>query len=318
MTTLMEEANGSRFAANRLLRTETNYISNQATAEAYEDAGIEKYRYMSVLDGRTSKKCQEKDGQEFLLSEKEVGVNYPPLHPWCRSSVAPVIDGISHEHMKRWARDPVTGEEMKVPRDMSYQEWLKTMQDKHGVDTVEQSRKMLLNRSQDMKQYQDYISVMGKTNLPKTFDGFQQMKYTQPEKYAFAKLDYKRQSRLLSNPELALPNAANVTAADAKFTGYLFNPQNRDGWAKGVALTSRLGYDEGSWKALRNQIIANTTKYPVTIHKQNEYGTHYEQLMVLYGENGKPANVLVAWLNKNGKTRMTNAYIKEVKESGQD
>ncbi|MGI6689328.1 MAG: minor capsid protein [Christensenellales bacterium] len=115
----------SRFAANRLLRTETNYITNQATAEAYADAGIERYRYMAVLDGRTSRMCQEKDGQEFLLSEKEVGVNYPPLHPWCRSSVEPVIDGISHAHMKRWARDPVTGEEMKVPRDMSYREWQK-------------------------------------------------------------------------------------------------------------------------------------------------------------------------------------------------
>ena len=120
---LMEQANGSRFAANRLLRTETNYITNQATAEAYADAGIEKYRYMAVLDGRTSDICQSKDGQEFLLSEKEVGVNYPPLHPFCRSHVECVIDGIVYERMKRWARHPVTGEEMKVPRTMTYRQW---------------------------------------------------------------------------------------------------------------------------------------------------------------------------------------------------
>ncbi|MGI6724816.1 MAG: minor capsid protein [Christensenellales bacterium] len=184
---LMGEANGSRFAANRLLRTETNYISNQATAEAYADAGIERYRYMAVLDGRTSRMCQEKDGQEYLLSEKEVGVNYPPLHPWCRSSVEPVIDGISRERMQRWARDPVTGEEMKVPRTMTYQEWLKTMQDKHGTATVEQGRRMLLNRSRDMKQYQDYAAVIGKKELPKSLAGFQSIKYNEPEKWRLLK-----------------------------------------------------------------------------------------------------------------------------------
>jgi SPP1 gp7 family putative phage head morphogenesis protein len=133
---LMEQAQGSRFAANRLLRTETNYISNQATAEAYEQAGITHYRYMAVLDGRTSRICQEKDGNEYPLSEKEVGVNYPPLHPWCRSSVAPVIDGQNLAQMKRWARDPATGEEMKVPRDMSYKEWQKWRADgKPEMDT---------------------------------------------------------------------------------------------------------------------------------------------------------------------------------------
>ena len=72
---------------------------------------------------RTSPMCQEHDGKVYELAKVEVGVNYPPLHPWCRSSIAPEIDGISREHMKRWARDPQTGEDMKVPRDMNYQEW---------------------------------------------------------------------------------------------------------------------------------------------------------------------------------------------------
>lgn len=120
---LMEQAKGSRYAANRLLRTETNYVTNQATADAFEDAGIERYRFMAVLDGRTSDICQRKDGNEYLLSEKEVGKNWPPLHPWCRSTCEPVIDGVSRERMTRWARDPNTGEQTKVPRTMTYREW---------------------------------------------------------------------------------------------------------------------------------------------------------------------------------------------------
>ena len=51
-----------RMAANRLLSTETNYIANQATAEAYEDAGdkgvlhlryrMENINEMSGFDGQ--------------------------------------------------------------------------------------------------------------------------------------------------------------------------------------------------------------------------------------------------------------------------
>jgi SPP1 gp7 family putative phage head morphogenesis protein len=121
--TLMEQAQGSRFAANRLLRTETNYISNQATAEAFEDAGITHYIYLAVLDGRTSTKCQGLDGQKFALADKEVGVNYPPAHPWCRSLPSPYIDDEVIKTQTRWARNPKTGEQMKVPRTRSYNDW---------------------------------------------------------------------------------------------------------------------------------------------------------------------------------------------------
>ena len=117
------EAQFGRYAANRLLRTETNYVTNMAQAEAYESAGIEKYRYMAVLDARTSKLCREKDGKEYYLKDKQVGVNYPPLHPFCRSTTEAVIDGLARDKMKRWARDPATGEQMKVPADISYREW---------------------------------------------------------------------------------------------------------------------------------------------------------------------------------------------------
>lgn len=120
---LMAQSDMGRFAANRLLATETTYIATQATIEAYEDAGITHYRFMAVLDGRTSTMCQEKDGEIIEIAKAEVGVNLPPLHPWCRSSLEPHIDSLVRERMERWARHPETGEEMKVPRDMSYNDW---------------------------------------------------------------------------------------------------------------------------------------------------------------------------------------------------
>jgi SPP1 gp7 family putative phage head morphogenesis protein len=120
---LMEQCNYSRFATNRLLRTETSYVTNQVEAEAYQDAGVEKYELVAVLDGRTSPKCQELDGKTFPLDEKEVGVNFPPLHCFCRTVTAPVLAWATKEGLERLARDPVTGEVQKVPRDMNYKEW---------------------------------------------------------------------------------------------------------------------------------------------------------------------------------------------------
>ena len=116
------EAQYQKYAANRLIRTESAYVANQTTAVAYEECGIERYEYMATLDSRTSEKCSGLDGKIFEVSEKEVGVNYPPTHPHCRSSVAPVIDGLTREGLTRAARD-ANGKSVYVPRDMKYQEW---------------------------------------------------------------------------------------------------------------------------------------------------------------------------------------------------
>lgn len=121
-----------KMAANRLLRTEYNHVTGQADMEAYEDAGCDKYRYMAVLDGRTSTICRDLDGKVFNVKDRKVGVNMHPMHPWCRSTTEPVFDDDALTKMERWARDPVTGEEMRVPPDMTYREWEKKMEELHG------------------------------------------------------------------------------------------------------------------------------------------------------------------------------------------
>ncbi len=121
-----------KMAANRLLRTEYNYVTGQADMEAYEDAGFDKYRYLAVLDGRTSTVCRDLDGKVFPLKDQKIGVNMHPMHPWCRSTTEPVFDDLVIENQARWARDPVTGEEMHVPADMTYREWEKKMEEMHG------------------------------------------------------------------------------------------------------------------------------------------------------------------------------------------
>ena len=120
------------------------------------------------------------------------------------------------------------------------------------------------------------------------------------------------------NPELALPKASKATAADEKFTKYLFNPDNKDGWAKGVAFESRLGYNNSNWQALQKSILQAAPKYPATLRGEDENGASYGQQIILKGLKGRPANVVVGWKTKDGKTWMTTAYIKEVKLNDKD
>lgn len=76
----------------RLLRTEVNYTLNQTTLDGYKEAGIEKYEFSATLDSRTSQICSELNGEIFEIKKIAVGLNYPPMHPRCRSTTIPIID----------------------------------------------------------------------------------------------------------------------------------------------------------------------------------------------------------------------------------
>lgn len=79
--------------ANTLVRTETQYFLNQGQADRYKERGVERYQFSAADDERTSEECEEKNEEIFYFSEMETGVNFPPLHPNCRSTIVPVIEG---------------------------------------------------------------------------------------------------------------------------------------------------------------------------------------------------------------------------------
>ena len=92
----------------RLLRTEVNYVLNQATLDGYKEAGIEKYEFSATLDSRTSQICSELHGNIFEIKNIAVGLNYPPMHPRCRSTTIPIID---YESLAKQAQDEIGGKD---------------------------------------------------------------------------------------------------------------------------------------------------------------------------------------------------------------
>lgn len=113
-------------AAKTLVRTETAYIFEKATREAYEAGGIEWYEYLATLDSRTSEACQELDGKHFKVKDAVPGKNYPPMHPNCRSTT---VCWFPDEEKKKAAttRDAKdgNGKYYEVPADMTYKQWRK-------------------------------------------------------------------------------------------------------------------------------------------------------------------------------------------------
>ena len=109
--------------ARRLIRTESAFFHNQMELLSYEDAEITKYRFVAVLDKRTSYICQEHDNKVYDTDKAVPGVNYPPLHPWCRSTTIAHDDDIDYSKLERRARNPKTGKVEYVPADMSYDDW---------------------------------------------------------------------------------------------------------------------------------------------------------------------------------------------------
>lgn len=111
----------SRSVAARLILTESAYFAGQSRMDSYKELGIEQYKYTATLDKRTSRLCKNMDGEVFAISEAEVGINYPPLHAYCRSTTIPHYEDNVQE---RIARDE-DGKNQAVPGDMTYEQWEK-------------------------------------------------------------------------------------------------------------------------------------------------------------------------------------------------
>lgn len=117
----------SKSVAERLILTESAYFSGQSRLDGYKSQGIKNYKFVATLDSRTSDKCRHMDGEVIPVSEAKAGVNYPPLHAYCRSTTIPYFeDGAGDNEDKEPSERAARGKDGKtysVPADMTYREW---------------------------------------------------------------------------------------------------------------------------------------------------------------------------------------------------
>lgn len=82
---LRELTDYGKFAAERLIRTETTYVTNMAEIEGYKECGIDKYIFIATLDLRTSEQCRKMDRKVIDVDDAKVGINLSPLHPFAEA-----------------------------------------------------------------------------------------------------------------------------------------------------------------------------------------------------------------------------------------
>lgn len=215
----------AKYYADRLVRTETNHFNNEADAMAYADMGLDKYVFMATLDTRTSTICQEMDGEVIELKDRQPGVNFPPMHPNCRSKTRAYIGEETEKTIKRRARNPVTGE-TGIIDNISYKEWAK----QHGIDQLDSKALKQFNPldSYDRKQYDNYKKIFPEID---NVDKFRKIKYNNVELWDKYKREYrvlnqyKMDSGSLSNDKiLDLDNKAitfkrDILRSDQKYDG---------------------------------------------------------------------------------------------------
>ena len=78
------------YEAKRLLVTEAARVQGDIQIDSMEQAGYEEYVYIS--EPTACDICKHLDGQHFKIKDREVGVNYYPMHPFCKCSSAAYYD----------------------------------------------------------------------------------------------------------------------------------------------------------------------------------------------------------------------------------
>jgi SPP1 gp7 family putative phage head morphogenesis protein len=130
-----------KFATERLIRTETTYVTNQGELESYKAAGIEEYIFLATLDLRTSEQCRVHDNKKYKVSEAVAGENLPPLHPYCRSTTRAYLE--DKKRGPRRARDPLTRDTYLID-NMSYEDWYqKFVVEKYGEQNAVKFERMI-------------------------------------------------------------------------------------------------------------------------------------------------------------------------------
>ena len=87
---LRSQFNVSKHEAKRLLVTEASRVQGDVQLDAIEQAGYGEYIYIS--EPTACDICKQLDGKHFKIKDREVGVNFYPMHPYCKCSSAAYFD----------------------------------------------------------------------------------------------------------------------------------------------------------------------------------------------------------------------------------
>lgn len=95
--------NVSRNDMYRLIYTEGTFVMNESMIKPFEE-DFEEYEF-SIADSRACGVCTALNGQKFRMQDRQPGVNFAPMHAYCRCSFTVVIpDNFVEKYEQKYNR----------------------------------------------------------------------------------------------------------------------------------------------------------------------------------------------------------------------
>lgn len=99
---LAKRMDTSKSNAKRLIMTESARMDNEGLLAYYKETDVKQLIFVATLDMRTSDICRAMDGEIIPIDKAQIGLNVPPLHPYCRSVISPYYeDNVPETRMYR-------------------------------------------------------------------------------------------------------------------------------------------------------------------------------------------------------------------------
>lgn len=93
--TLPKSLQSSRYNTFRLVDTELARVQTGAQIQTLKAGGFDEYEFITSIG--CCPECRELDGKTFPISEEMPGLNSPPMHPFCRCSIAAAMNEEAYE-----------------------------------------------------------------------------------------------------------------------------------------------------------------------------------------------------------------------------
>lgn len=174
---VQQRMNVGKYEATRLVRTEMNYVQNQAALDSIKDSDMKYYIFLATLDKKTSTVCRAHDRKVYMVDGATPGTNMPPLHPHCRSTIAGNLTDFDTGRGKRTARDK-NGKRIIIPAAMNYDDYYKIyIEESMPLGAWEKASKKPKTKKNDIikiTKYEDVkpalIDKVGFVKVEKSFD----------------------------------------------------------------------------------------------------------------------------------------------------
>ena len=187
------------------------------------------------------------------------------------------------------ARNPLTGRNEVIDGDMTYNEWVESLTPEQK-SALELSRKKDANKTADKLQFAEYKERLGTKVTGRSFDKWQEIKYTDPQKYNELKTLYKQANSVDKSAGNGIIKVGSDSVA--------FENQ-RYGRNKST-LVNKTYIESGDYRRKFDKISNNQDVNRVLYNKSKEMlehrsGTLFEDMYWIDGETGE---VIASALNE--------------------